>query len=149
MKQLLKQEEAMVPALFSNLRKALVPLMHNDLYITMNQIRHQVDNSGKEKQLSTRGQDNKKLIEDEDMIDENVLNPAEIDMDTDTQQKKRLRKSMDNTIHKVGIDVVILDSMEESRNSITSSERNIESLFSPNAPSCSIDKDGTPCYELM
>ena len=149
MKQLLKQEEAMVPALFSNLRKALVPLMHNDLYITMNQIRHQVDNSGKEKQLSTRGQDNKKLIEDEDMIDENVLNPAEIDMDTDTQQKKRLRKSMDNTIHKVGIDVVILDSMKESRNSITSSERNIVSSFSPNALSCSIDKDGTPCYELM
>lgn len=32
MKQLLQQEEAMVPALFSNMRKALLPLMHDDTY---------------------------------------------------------------------------------------------------------------------
>jgi selenocysteine lyase/cysteine desulfurase/tRNA(Ile)-lysidine synthase TilS/MesJ len=42
-KQLLYQEESMVPALFSNLRKALLPLMHDDTYATMESVVAQIE----------------------------------------------------------------------------------------------------------
>ena len=37
-KKLLAQEESMVPALFNNMKKALVPLMHDDTYNAMQSV---------------------------------------------------------------------------------------------------------------
>jgi hypothetical protein len=42
----LAQEEAMVPALFHNLRKALIPLMHEDTYQAMNRVSNLVEEAG-------------------------------------------------------------------------------------------------------
>lgn len=46
MKQLLSQEEAMVPALFYNMKRALLPLMHSDTYETMKRITQIIDGKG-------------------------------------------------------------------------------------------------------
>lgn len=46
MKQLLSQEEAMVPALFYNMKRALLPLMHSDTYETMRRITQIIDGKG-------------------------------------------------------------------------------------------------------
>ncbi len=42
-KKLLAQEESMVPSLFNNLRKALVPLMHDETYVAMQNVIRNVD----------------------------------------------------------------------------------------------------------
>ena len=48
-KRLLAQEESMVPALFTNMRRALLPLMHDDIYVTMEGITRSLEeaNTGK------------------------------------------------------------------------------------------------------
>lgn len=48
-KQLLKQEETMVPDLFFKLRQALKPLMHSDMYVTMAGVMSSLDQAGKDK----------------------------------------------------------------------------------------------------
>eukprot|EP01035_Chromulina_nebulosa_P025660 gene25660-33507_t len=45
-KKVLAQEESMIPALFFNLRKALVPLMHGDSYVAMNHVVEQIERNG-------------------------------------------------------------------------------------------------------
>ena len=47
MKRLLSQEESMVPSLFSNFRRALLPLMHQDMYSTMARITHEIEANGR------------------------------------------------------------------------------------------------------
>jgi tRNA(Ile)-lysidine synthase TilS/MesJ len=55
-KKLLAQEEAMVPALFYNLRRAFLPLMHEDTYVAMEKVSQMVEAISKEpKPPSTRG----------------------------------------------------------------------------------------------
>eukprot|EP00981_Chlorochromonas_danica_P008910 scaffold2343_cov168-Ochromonas_danica.AAC.3 len=46
MKRLMEQEEAMVPALFYNMRKALIPLMHDDYYLTSRRIISAIEAAG-------------------------------------------------------------------------------------------------------
>lgn len=46
MKKLMEQEEAMVPALFHNLRKALLPMLHDDFYETTRRIQQEVESTG-------------------------------------------------------------------------------------------------------
>jgi tRNA(Ile)-lysidine synthase TilS/MesJ len=46
-KQLLAQEESMVPALFFNLKRALMPLMHDDVYEAMAKVVTSLDAAGK------------------------------------------------------------------------------------------------------
>lgn len=43
MKRLLSQEEAMIPTLFSNMRKALVPLMASSTYVAMDGVCKEVE----------------------------------------------------------------------------------------------------------
>lgn len=43
MKKLLLQEEAMIPALFFNFKRALIPLMHDDTYEAMARVTAMVD----------------------------------------------------------------------------------------------------------
>lgn len=45
-KKLLSQEETMVPALFANLRKSLLPLMHEDTYKVMDDVVARIEASG-------------------------------------------------------------------------------------------------------
>ena len=51
MKQVLSQEESMVPSLFSNLRKALLPLMHGDTYEVIERVNNDIEakNCGKKR----------------------------------------------------------------------------------------------------
>ena len=44
-KKILQQEEAMVPALFYNLRKAMLPLMHEKTYCVFKEIEAEIDES--------------------------------------------------------------------------------------------------------
>ena len=44
-KKILQQEEAMVPALFFNLRKAMLPLMHEKTYSVFKDIETEIENS--------------------------------------------------------------------------------------------------------
>lgn len=46
-KALLAQEESMVPALFNNLRRALIPLMHTDTYIAMQSVAAKIESQGR------------------------------------------------------------------------------------------------------
>lgn len=45
-KQVLAQEESMIPALFYNLRKALMPLMHDDSYKAMAAVARTIEKNG-------------------------------------------------------------------------------------------------------
>jgi tRNA(Ile)-lysidine synthase TilS/MesJ len=55
-KQLLSQEESMVPGLFSNMRKALLPLMHEDSYQVMDRIAQDIEaKTGKKRTPPARG----------------------------------------------------------------------------------------------
>ena len=47
MKRLLRQEESMVPGLFYNLKRALLPLMHDDTYVTMGAVAAGVESAGR------------------------------------------------------------------------------------------------------
>jgi hypothetical protein len=53
-KKLLQQEEAMVPGLFYNLRRALVPLMHDDTYEVMTRVQKRVQAAGTVRTPCTR-----------------------------------------------------------------------------------------------
>ena len=53
MKKILQQEEAMVPALFSNLRKALLPLMHEKTYEAMKEVEADIERTGAAQQQQT------------------------------------------------------------------------------------------------
>lgn len=46
MKKLLAQEEAMIPELFFNLRRAFIPLMHDDAYNAMAKIADEIEKAG-------------------------------------------------------------------------------------------------------
>lgn len=52
-KKILQQEEAMVPALFSNLRRALLPLMHEKTYEAMKAVEADIERTGAAQQLQT------------------------------------------------------------------------------------------------
>lgn len=52
-KKLLAQEEAMIPALFANIRKALIPFMHNEIYPVLNRL---ADSTGKKNNASDEGE---------------------------------------------------------------------------------------------
>lgn len=49
MKKLLQQEEAMVPNLFYNLKRALVPLMHDDTYYVLKEVSDKIAAAGNER----------------------------------------------------------------------------------------------------
>ena len=51
-KKLLKQEEAMVPALFHNLKKAFLPLMADETYVSMDKIVREIEVRQKEEKLT-------------------------------------------------------------------------------------------------
>eukprot|EP00602_Paraphysomonas_sp_CaronLab_P001188 CAMPEP_0185020696 /NCGR_PEP_ID=MMETSP1103-20130426/3333_1 /TAXON_ID=36769 /ORGANISM="Paraphysomonas bandaiensis, Strain Caron Lab Isolate" /LENGTH=1106 /DNA_ID=CAMNT_0027551757 /DNA_START=21 /DNA_END=3341 /DNA_ORIENTATION=- len=46
-KKLLSQEETMIPSLFNNLRKALLPLMHDDTYTAMERVSADIEKMGR------------------------------------------------------------------------------------------------------
>lgn len=62
-KQLLLQEESMVPALFFNLRRALVPMMSDEIYTVMGEVTNRISKAGLQRysSQSTRG---KKISDD-------------------------------------------------------------------------------------
>ena len=69
MKSLLAQEESMVPALFSNLRRSLTPLMDTTIYETIHGVMQMIE----EKNPKSRGGGNKKrtiaeVEEDDEMV---------------------------------------------------------------------------------
>jgi tRNA(Ile)-lysidine synthase TilS/MesJ len=55
-KRLLSQEEAMIPTLFSNMRKALVPLMASSTYYAMEEVVKEVEARARQSQDKGRGQ---------------------------------------------------------------------------------------------
>ena len=61
MKSLLAQEESMVPALFSNIKKSLQPLMAERVYETMNEICAQLEENQQSK--SNDGSSKRRRIE--------------------------------------------------------------------------------------
>lgn len=65
-KKLLSQEETMVPALFANLRKSLLPLMHEDTYKVMDDVVAHIEASGSRTKVQPQaGGDNVMEIEKE------------------------------------------------------------------------------------
>jgi len=89
-KRLLQQEEAMVPALFHNLRRALIPLMHDDTYTTMLAVTEAVENSGKEKYT---GQSTRKKQKREDVATESSMSVVVGSSETVSSQNKRSKQS--------------------------------------------------------
>lgn len=68
-KKLMAQEESMVPSLFFNLKKALIPFMHEDVYITMKDIVKRIENNnnnnkGSNRKLNNSNNDNKESKEE-------------------------------------------------------------------------------------
>lgn len=57
-KKILQQEEAMVPALFYNLRKALLPLMHEKAYGSFKEIEAEVNKNGTARVVVKRSRKN-------------------------------------------------------------------------------------------
>ena len=53
-KKLLGQEESMVPALFANLRKAFIPLMHDDTYEAMSAVVRSVESNTRQTNADKR-----------------------------------------------------------------------------------------------
>ena len=47
MKKLLAQEEAMIPALFFNLKRALIPLLDDSTYVTMQEVAAAAESRGR------------------------------------------------------------------------------------------------------
>lgn len=68
MKQLLSQEEAMVPALFYNMKRALLPLMDAETYETMRRITDRLDGKG------DRNADNHKAMDDDEVGPNKIIN---------------------------------------------------------------------------
>ena len=72
MKRLLAQEEAMVPGLFANLRKAVLPFMDNAVYSTMKKINDEIESRGnndnrsnKELRHKTKSRDESESVADD------------------------------------------------------------------------------------
>ena len=122
-KKLLKQEEAMVPALFHNLKKALLPLMANETYFSMDKIIRDIEVRQKmEKNTSSSKQDRDCRINEKNQGTKTQLR-GKRDRDDDEARK----------VHDVEIDNGV----------------KIENLPTSTFSGCS--KDGgycPPCYEL-
>lgn len=68
-KKLLSQEESMVPALFFNLRKAFMPLLHDDTYAAMQAVTLIAEDRGRSQQGRHEASSKKKLSETVDAQD--------------------------------------------------------------------------------
>jgi hypothetical protein len=55
MKKLLMQEESMIPALYFNLRRAFIPLLHDETYVAMEKVQKLVDELGQDKRQQRNG----------------------------------------------------------------------------------------------
>ena len=58
MKKLLSQEEAMIPSLFNNMKRALTPLMHEDIYTAMGRVISEIEASSAAKNRRHTGKGN-------------------------------------------------------------------------------------------
>lgn len=75
-KKLLSQEEAMVPALFHNMKRALLPLLHDDTYEAMNKVVAAIEEAGNSKNtIPTRNKQKREKDGKDDAIDEATLSP--------------------------------------------------------------------------
>lgn len=63
LKKLLAQEEAMVPGLFHNMKRALIPLMHEDTYKTMETVTKLIEEQGTKPVYISRNNRNKIISE--------------------------------------------------------------------------------------
>lgn len=81
MKQLMEHEEAMVPGLFHNLRKALIPLMHDDFYATTARIQDVIEKQGMKpgSRVSTKRAKGKKGAQEEAEDAEEAEEAEEVD----------------------------------------------------------------------
>jgi hypothetical protein len=76
-KKLLSQEEAMVPALFYNLRRAFLPLLHDDTYEAMQKVSQSLEEIARlPKQDSSRRQGKRSVLE---VGSEDVTNAVFVD----------------------------------------------------------------------
>jgi tRNA(Ile)-lysidine synthase TilS/MesJ len=55
MKKLLMQEESMIPSLYYNLRRAFIPLLHDETYAAMEKVQKQVEEMGQDKRQQRNG----------------------------------------------------------------------------------------------
>jgi tRNA(Ile)-lysidine synthase TilS/MesJ len=79
-KKLLMQEESMIPALYYNLRRAFIPLLHDDTYIAMNNVVKLVEELGQDSRQRNKKDKNgmKRHVEDNknEVDGDNNIEPA-------------------------------------------------------------------------
>ena len=78
MKKLLMQEESMIPALYYNLKRAFIPLLHDETYAAMEKVQKQVEEMGQDKRQQRNGR-NKREME---------INKTETETETEPSLKK-------------------------------------------------------------
>lgn len=98
MKKLLTQEESMIPALYYNLRRAFIPLLHNDTYTAMDRVAKEVMALGQD----TRQRKND-IDKDNDKNGKNKRQKKEDNEDTEPLSK-RLKEEEDNIVPSCSID---------------------------------------------
>jgi tRNA(Ile)-lysidine synthase TilS/MesJ len=125
-KKLLSQEEAMVPALFFNLRKALLPLMHDKTYEAIHEVEKLVELQSSKRAVVKR---TRSSVTDE----RNAIGDDEDEMDDmNTEQENRERET------------------KKTRSSAEEAVEVAEKLMTTNSSvSCDDDDYCAPCYELM
>lgn len=98
-KKLLAQEEAMVPALFHNMKRALLPLLHDDTYEAMNKVIASIEAAGNAKNhIPTRfkkGQDQEDKAENPD---DNTSSPQTKRRKTEEEFKMDTNSILEQTI---------------------------------------------------
>jgi hypothetical protein len=74
------QEESMIPALYYNLRRAFIPLLHDDTYIAMNNVVKLVEELGQDSRQRNKKDKNgmKRHVEDNknEVDGDNNIEPA-------------------------------------------------------------------------
>ena len=99
MKKLLAQEEAMVPNLFYNLRRAFLPLMHDETYEAMDRIAKLVAENGKAPRTeSLRGK------RDRDVNESREHHKRLNDGTTEASGKKSIESTASEPLQKAGTD---------------------------------------------
>eukprot|EP01038_Epipyxis_sp_PR26KG_P005776 gene5776-7974_t len=134
-KQLLAQEEAMVPALFHNLKRAFVPLLHDDTYVAMSNVIATVENNNsihhntKNNNNSHNNSNNNSNNSEADIIDDGKELISSPITNNDYPKSKRVKIMNENA-----------DNNDNYENALLTSNDEI---------TCSVDDKYCPaCYEL-
>ena len=151
-KKLLKQEESMVPGLFYNLRKAFLPLLHDDTYVAMTNVVQQIEarNKGcKYNSQVTRNNNSKTevFIENEKLLNDSLLAAASTITTSSNSigQKRPFNGSTQQEAQAIEGEFETEEMNGNNNTSLTSSNNNMDQQLVCSRES----KYCAPCYELM